>query len=153
MFLLALIKALGAHRVPYALVGGYAVNLHGIVRGTLDVDLALRFREKDFVAAERALESLGLRPRLPVTAADVFRFREEYIANRNMTAWSFVNPSNPTQVVDVILTHDLAKMQVVRKRLRDATVRIASIDDLIAMKRESGRPQDLVDIEALEKIR
>jgi len=153
MFLLALIKALGAHRVPYALVGGYAVNLHGIVRGTLDVDLALRFREKDFVAAERALESLGLRPRLPVTAADVFRFREEYIANRNMTAWSFVNPSNPTQLVDVILTHDLAKMQVVRKRLHDATVRIASVDDLIAMKRESGRPQDLVDIEALEKIR
>ncbi len=153
MFLISLIEALGAHRVPYALVGGYAVNLHGVVRGTLDVDLALRFKERDFVAAEGALESLGLRPRLPVTAADVFRFREEYIANRNMTAWSFMNPSNPTELVDVILTHDLAQMRVVRKRLRDATVRIASIDDLIAMKRESGRPQDLIDIEALEKIR
>lgn len=153
MFFVQLIRALAAGRVSYALVGGYAVNLHGVVRGTLDVDLALRFRERDFVSAERVLQSLGLRPRLPVTAAEVFRFRQEYVTHRNLTAWSFVNPSNPAQLVDVVLTHDLAKMKVVRKRLDDTTVRIASIDDLIAMKRESARPQDLVDIDALEKVR
>jgi hypothetical protein len=153
MLLLDLIRALRARRVPYALVGGYAVNLHGFLRGTVDIDLVLNLRERDFVNAEQAMTDLGLASRLPVTAAEVFRFREEYVANRNLTAWSFVSPTNPSHVVDIVITHDLATMQPVRKRLRDTSINVASIDDLIAMKRVSARPQDLVDIEALERLR
>src|SRR6266436_2497322 len=70
MFLLRVAKALDQARVPYALVGGYAVALHGAVRGTVDVDLAIRLRVRDFQKTERALIGMGLRPRLPVAAAE-----------------------------------------------------------------------------------
>jgi len=153
MLLLRVARAFDRTRVPYALVGGYAVALHGAVRGTVDVDLVIRLREGDFVRAERALKSLGLQPRLPVTAAEVFRYREEYIRNRNLTAWSFVNPALPSELVDVIITEDLARMKVRKIKVGRQTVRVASIEDLVRMKRASGRPQDLEDIEALRRLR
>jgi hypothetical protein len=152
MLLLRVTRAFERAKVPYALVGGYAVALHGAVRGTVDVDLVIRLREADFLRAEKALRSLGLQPRLPVTASEVFRYREEYIRNRNLTAWSFVNPALPSELVDVILTEDLARMTVKRLKVGGQTIRVASVDDLVRMKRASGRPQDLEDVEALRRL-
>ena len=146
-------EVLDRARVAYAIVGGYAVALHGAVRGTLDIDLVLRFDEKQFEAAERAFCSIGLEPRLPVTASEVFRFREEYVRNRNMTAWTFVNPARPSEIVDVILTSDLRDMRVRRVKIQGKSVKLASIDDLIRMKTESNRPQDVEDVKALKKLR
>jgi hypothetical protein len=153
MLLLRVAQVFDRARVPYALVGGYAVALHGAVRGTVDVDLVIRLRESDFLRTERALRSLGLQPRLPVTASEVFRYREEYIRNRSLTAWSFVNPALPSEIVDVILTEDLARMKVKKIKARGQIIRVASIADLVRMKRASGRPQDLEDVEALRRLR
>ncbi|MCP3980260.1 MAG: hypothetical protein GY716_13225 [bacterium] len=153
MWLIRVVEALDRARVAYALVGGYAVALHGAVRGTLDIDLVLRFSEKQFEAAARAFRSLSLEPRLPVTASEVFRFREEYLRNRNLTAWTFVNPNRPSEIVDVVLTHDLSAMKVRRVRVEGRSIKLASIDDLIRMKKASGRPQDLEDVRALERLK
>src|SRR5437867_7529089 len=140
LLLLRVATALDQSRVPYALVGGYAVALHGAVRGTVDVDLVIRLREADFRRTEKALNTLGLQSRLPVTASEVFRYREEYVRNRDLTAWSFINPALPSEIVDVILTEDLARMRVKRVKVMGRTVRVASIEDLVRMKRASGRP-------------
>ena len=152
MFLYALVDALHEARVRFAIVGGYAVALHGAVRGTVDVDIVLRRSKRDFLAAEAAFQKLGLSPRLPVSAAEVFDFREEYVNNRNLVAWSFFNPQDPTQIVDIIITHDLAKMRTKNIRAGGRTLPVLAITDLIAMKKASGRPQDLADIHALEDL-
>ena len=50
-FLSRVSKALDAAGVRYALVGGYAVALHGAVRGTVDIDIVLRWTLRDLEAA------------------------------------------------------------------------------------------------------
>lgn len=152
MLLLRVAKVLDGARVPYALVGGFAVALHGAVRGTVDVDLVVRLREAVFQRTEKALMALGLQSRLPVTASEVFRFREEYLRNRNLRAWTFVNPSRPSEIVDVILSEDLDRMEVERFTIQNQAVRVASIADLIRMKQGTGRPQDREDVKALRRL-
>ena len=126
--------------------------LHGAVRGTVDIDIVLVISEENFRATEKAMDSIGLRSRLPVTAADVFRFREEYINNRNMVAWSFVNPKNPVELVDIIVTHDLKTMKIKKIPSGKHALPVLAIPDLIRMKKASGRPQDVEDVKALEKL-
>lgn len=96
---------------------------------------------------------MGFIPRVPVTAKEVFHFREEYIKRRNLIAWSFYNPLDPFEVIDVVLTHDLKFMRAVSKKLGLSQIRVLSIDELIKMKKQSGRPQDLEDVKILSKIK
>lgn len=152
MFLISLVRALDRAKVAYAIAGGYAVNLHGVVRGTVDIDVVLQISLKDFLKAEVALTELGLASRLPVNAKDVFTFREEYIAKRNLIAWSFVNPNNPAELVDILINQDLSELKVKKVALGRQEIRIVALKDLIEMKRASGRPQDLEDVRALEKL-
>lgn len=151
-FLERVCVCLEKNEIPYALVGGCAVALHGAVRGTIDLDFIIRFQEEDFVALEKALASIGLKPTLPVTAKQVFQFREEYIEHRNLIAWSFVNLANPIEVVDIIITKNLVDCSTMNKNLGHTQVKVLCKKDLIKMKKESGRPQDLLDIEALERL-
>jgi hypothetical protein len=152
MLIYRLAAAFDKAQLPYAIVGGYAVALHGAVRGTVDVDVAIGVSKSSFVAAEKALRKLGLESKLPVHAEQIFNFREEYIRDRNLIAWNFYNPNKPIESVDILLTEDVVKMKVERIRTGDVTLKVASIPDLIRMKKSSGRPQDLSDIEALKKL-
>ncbi len=144
--------ALAAAGVRYALVGGYAVALHGAVRGTVDVDVILPWDARSLRAAEAALAGIGLKSRLPVTADEVFRFRDEYIRNRNLIAWNFYNPRDLSEQLDIVIATDLKGKKVESIETADGTLRVLSRKDLIAMKRASGRPQDLADVAALEKL-
>lgn len=152
MFLLRVASVLDKACIPYALVGGCAVALHGAVRGTVDVDVVIKISRSQFVAFEKAMKSIGLSPRLPVTAEEVFQYRLEYIENRNLKAWTFVNPNKPSEIVDVIITHDLADMKVQRMKVGKDWVRVIAIPDLIRMKQEAGRPQDVADVKALKEL-
>ena len=147
------IKSLNLHRVQYALVGGYAVALHGAVRGTVDIDFVIALNRRSYRQTEKALNSIGLKSRLPITADDVFNFREEYIKNRNLIAWTFSNPENPLEIVDIIITEDVKQLKSVTKMVNGIKIRIAAIDEMIKMKKKSGRKQDIEDIRVLEKLK
>jgi hypothetical protein len=145
-------QCLARRHISYGIVGGYAVALHGAPRGTIDIDVIISFQEAAFIATEEALRSIGLRSRLPVTAREVFQFRQEYIERRNLVAWSFYNPQNPLELIDIIITDNVDDYTIVEKQLAAERIKVISKKDLIKMKKRSGRPQDLLDVAALEKL-
>jgi predicted nucleotidyltransferase len=138
--------------VRYAIVGGHAVALHGAVRGTVDIDLAIAWNHKTLLAAEKALNEVGLVSRLPVSADNIFDFRKEYIENRNLIEWSFYNPTDLSEQVDIVITYDLKGKRTKRIQLSNGPVQILVLKELIKMKRKSARPQDIEDVLALERL-
>ena len=60
MFLIKVCDALEENGVNYAIAGGYAVALHGAVRGTIDIDLVIPLEVEQYTKTEKALLSLGL---------------------------------------------------------------------------------------------
>jgi hypothetical protein len=153
MFIHDVCTALDEADVMYAIVGGYAVSLHGAIRGTVDVDVAIQWSLKNLLQAEKALKQMGLVSRIPINAESLFGCRDKYIQERNLIAWNFYDPCNPTKQVDLIVNYDIENIQntkLVQTAL--GQVRILSIDSLIKMKEASGRPQDLADVEALKSL-
>lgn len=152
MFIERVVATLKRERVRFAVAGGFAVALHGAVRGTVDIDLVIALVKRDFVTVQKALEQIGLTSRLPLEGHEVFTFREEYIRNRNLIAWSFTNAADPSEIVDIILTEDLRKIKIETIVAGDLELPVVSAADLIRMKEKSGRPQDIEDIKALRKL-
>ncbi|MBL7669968.1 MAG: hypothetical protein JNM39_05745 [Bdellovibrionaceae bacterium] len=152
MFLLKVASLLNKRKIPYAIAGGYAMALHGIVRATMDVDLVLNLKKDDFIKFSEAMKEISLLSRLPVLPAQVIDFRKEYIKQRNLIAWSFVNYKDPSEVVDVLIVEDLAKIKTIKMTVGDIKISVVSLKDLVRMKENSGRAQDLLDLENLKKL-
>ena len=105
-----------------------------------------------------ALGRLDYRPRAPV-AAEQFADRETrqlWVKDKDMTVFSLWSPAHPATEIDVFAEEPFsfpeALSRAVRADLGDAQVMVASIPDLIALKRAAGRPKDLEDIRALESL-
>jgi len=151
-------EALNRAQVRYVVVGGLATVLHGHARLTADIDLVIDLSRAEAKKTLEALVGLGFRPRAPVEPlafADP-AMRGRWIQEKGMRVFSLWDPDNPMREVDLFVEHPVdfddlwSRSEVIE--LTRTTVRIASIPDLIYLKRLAGRPQDLADIEALEVI-
>lgn len=149
MFIHEVSKALQGADIPFAIVGGYAVALHGFPRGTIDVDFVIQWTKKHLQATEKALKKIGLVSQLPLDAESVFEFRDEYIQKRHLIAWNFYDPTNPSRQVDLIITYNLKPS---REVITKQSLPVLSKKALIKMKKDSGRPQDLEDIKFLGEL-
>lgn len=147
-----LLRRLADAEVDFVVVGGIAAVLHGYVRTTKDLDITYDTHVENLDRLGRLLTELDARPPgvdddVPFVPDGRTLRRTQLLTLRTRLGW-----------LDLLVAPDGARRY---ERLRaDAfvvdldgrTVRVASIDDLIAMKRTAGRPQDLADIEALETI-
>lgn len=92
-------------RVRYVLVGGLAVSLHGVLRLTADLDLALALDEGNAASFLRLMTELGYRPRLPVDPSGLAdeAVRRRWAEDKGLIAFPFWHPESPFADVDVLL--------------------------------------------------
>ncbi len=159
VFYLELFRALQQHEVRYLVVGGLAVNLYGVERATMDVDLMLAMDAENLSRFIRSARALGLTP-IPPVPLESFAddaTRASWFEEKRMIVFALhaADPAAPT--LDVLirppLPFDEAWARRVEKSVGGLTVQLASLDDLIRMKGATGRQRDRSDIEALEKAR
>jgi hypothetical protein len=145
--------------VRYVVVGGMATVLHGYARLTADVDIVVDQKPDEALKAIRALTALGFVARAPVNAEDYAdeNVRRMWFDDKGMRVLSLWDPHNPMREVDLFVENPIdfdllyERSQIVV--LATSNVRIASIEDLIQLKRLANRPEDQRDIEALQAIR
>jgi hypothetical protein len=159
VFIKELIFAFAQAQLRYCVVGGVAMNLHGVPRMTYDVDLMVHPSVDELRKARELLEKLGLQRRIPVSLEDFAdkAYRDQMRDERNLIAVTFTDPANPLREVDILVAPPIDMDQVVARAVRmsisGVPVPVASIDDLIAMKRATNRAQDADDVAHLNRIR
>jgi hypothetical protein len=139
---------LDAHGVEYVVVGGVAVQVHGHVRMTNDLDLIASPTPKNLQRLAQALDELEARVLNP--GSENMKIDARMLPRA--TLWQF-----STRLGDVDVLHNAPgapPFDQLRERslvvvLGEHRISIAGRDDLIRMKRAVGRPVDLADIAAL----
>ena len=153
-----LLQSLSDEQVQYVLVGGMAVQLHGFLRATFDIDLVLAMDDENLVRFIAVAKRYGLVPAMPVPieslrSADQI---DQWHREKGMLAFALREPQIGGSVVDILVRpevpFDRLMANAVAGELFSRRVWIASIEDLITMKHIANRPKDQLDIVALEKI-
>ncbi len=147
-----LLQTLAGHGVDFVVIGGIAVQVHGHRRTTMDLDLVPRRSDENLKRLASALEELEAQPRDALPGDS-----QVQVADSERLAIAAVVPPLSTRHGQL---HILNEPKGARPfdRLRDSAlvveidgieIPIVGLDDLIRMKRASGRPADLDDIAAL----
>jgi len=137
---LRIVSLLEAEHVEYALIGGYALALQGIVRLTEDVDILVEPTAENAVRWVRALS------RLPDGAA------RELEGDATLHEELYAIRINDEFTVDVMNSASgLTWVELLPHRIRIEGIHVIDLEGLLLMK-ENGRLKDRADAEQIRKI-
>jgi hypothetical protein len=152
-----LLRALHAHGVEYIVVGGFAVNAHGVIRVTKDLDIVPNPSDANL---ERLADTLlDLEAKLLDTSdfeggelpADPTK-KQDLAMGGNFCVLTRLGRLDVMQWLSGIDSDDLhARLlsSAIESDLDGIPIRVCGLEDLRTMKRAAGRPQDLEDLRRL----
>lgn len=140
---LDMLTALNAAAVKYLLVGAHALAWHGRPRATGDLDIWIEASPENAQRVMQALEAFGA-PLVDIQAADFAQ------------AGMFYRFGQPPLRIEILTTlSGLSFEEAWRHRehgnFGPVPIEVIGLADFIRNKRASGRPQDLVDADSLER--
>lgn len=153
-----LFRELNGKYAKYMVAGGIAVNLYGIERATADIDIVLKLDKDNILKFIDAAKELGLKPKIPVKLEDFIdeNKREDWIKNKRLMVFSLYDPENPFFLLDIFVEVPFNFDEVYSRReiveLEDISIPVIPARELIKMKENTGRPQDIADVYYLKKV-
>lgn len=149
----SLLAALSRARVDFVVIGGVAVVLQASPRFTRDLDICYSVDSANLTRLGALL--LSLDARLRGVEEDLPFVPDARTLRRTQMLTLTTSEGNLDLLVDPPGSPGYAAL---RRRadvidLHGASVRVASLEDLLSMKRAAGRPQDEIDVESLEIAR
>lgn len=151
-------RVLQTSNIRYAVAGGVALVLHGVVRFTADLDLIVDLEPENLKRFIQAMKELGYRPRNPVKAESLLdpAMRLQWQREKGMEVFPFVDPVQPMTLIDVFIEEKIPFREVLKDLVsvtaKGITIPVVSLPHLKTLKKAAGRPQDLADIEAIEEM-
>lgn len=141
---LRVIESLNQHGVDYAVVGGVALNVHGLVRATEDIDIFVRPDPANIERLRAALKAVWPDPDIEqITAEDLCG---DYPAVR-------YGPPQGTLYLDILTrlgeATRFSDLEIEHKDVAGIVVRVATARTLYRMKRNTVRAIDRADAQAL----
>jgi predicted nucleotidyltransferase len=150
-----LLRRLNQAGVEYIVIGGLASQGHGSSSVTTDLDVCIsRGRENLGRVAEVLSEIAAVRRGLPADAPampplDERTLRATALLTLDTAFGRFDVLANPDPAFD----YETLSGNAIDAEIAGVHVRLAGLDDLIAMKRAAGRPKDRVELEILGALR
>lgn len=156
----AIVTALNSAGVQYLIVGGLAVNAHGFVRLTRDIDIVLALEPANAVNGLNTLLAIGYRIGIPATPEEFADppTREEWRRSKQMIVLKLWSDEHRRTPVDIFVyepfdfSHEMKKASM-QEICSGVMAPVVSLATLLEMKRSAGRPHDLIDIEELQRGR
>jgi hypothetical protein len=150
----AILRVLAEHRVEYIVVGGFAVQTHGFLRATVDLDIVARPDLANLSRLGEALVSMGARvfkSVRPVNVANPQLLKRASLVPL-MTDHGRLDLLNVASTAGLSADYDAIRDRALEVELDGRALLVVGLDDLIRMKRAAGREQDLADIRALTAL-
>jgi predicted nucleotidyltransferase len=151
-------KELNDNGIDYLVVGGLAVNLFGVPRLTYDIDLMIHMNPENIEKLVSKLTHWGYKPKIPVNPLEFAdeEKRNLWISEKGMKAFNLFSEHLPIGEIDIVIyspiPYKILKERAVKIQIQDIVIPVISIHDLIEIKLQTGRKQDLSDVEYLKKI-
>lgn len=141
------LSILNKHKVEFMLIGGYAVIIYGYERGTADMDIWLNPTNHNKSLFIAALREHGISENSLTFLANIDFEAEPRVMNigEKPNKIDFL-----TKVQGVKFNEAYPKRKLLP--LNNFEVPVISYHDLVVVKMIAGRPQDVADVDVLQKI-
>lgn len=145
-------------KIDYLIVGGLAVNLHGVPRMTYDIDIMIKLEKKNILKIIKQLVEWGYRLKIPVDPMELGDIKKikKWIKEKGMKTINFYHSDFPIAEIDIVIDSPIPysklKSNAIYVKISEEKLPVINIHDLILIKLEAGRKQDLADVESLKKI-